>query len=79
MRKEVNTMAERYALDRLSDEAYLEKADELEFALYEAYSDLLNNWVREGVITEDERQAMITKWDRWDILGAKVFDAVLGR
>ena len=67
-----------YALEHLSDADYVKRYDELVTHMEKAYKELLDKWVREGVITQNESDQAESEYGV-RILGSSAFDAVLGK
>ena len=56
----------KYALENLDDEMFFSKCDEIYDAMRNALECVLNSWVKEKIITENEKQIAMDDWDEND-------------
>lgn len=67
----------KYALEHLSNEDYDKRYEELMKHMEKAYKELLNKWVMEGVITQNECDQAEAEYGA-RIFDSDAFDAILG-
>ena len=67
----------KYALEHLDDSEYRKCYDELMAHMKKAYKELLDKWVKEDVITQNESDQAEAEYGV-RILESNAFDAILG-
>ena len=72
-------MAEKkYALEHLNDDEYDEAWDELHNRFEQFYTELCEDWVKRGLITEDEKKAALEKFKDEYFESEHLFETLLG-